>query len=141
MADVVCNSFSYMGDSPFVALWKMVGDIMGDHRQFLAEMESPYCIFGGAVRLRKSCVPAHVLGPGFDQGVAPRGPFQPPEVLHELGETYNVSFRPGSRHFTGGRGGGGEHSKRPLHEALSGRERHALTGYATGARHSMALEG
>jgi hypothetical protein len=39
----------------------MVGDIMGDHRQALAEVESPYFTFGDAVRLRKSCVLAHVL--------------------------------------------------------------------------------
>jgi hypothetical protein len=39
----------------------MVGDIMGDHVQFLVEVKSPYCIFGDAVCLRKSCVLAHVL--------------------------------------------------------------------------------
>jgi hypothetical protein len=92
-----------MDDTPYVALWRMVGDKMGDRGGSLTEVESSYCVFGGAVCLRKSCVVAHVLGPGLDQGVAPRGPFRPPEVLHELGETHNVSFRPGSRHFTGGR--------------------------------------
>jgi hypothetical protein len=65
----------------------------------LAEVERPYSIFGGAVSLCQSCVLAHVLRQGFDQGVAPGGSFQPPEVLHELGKTHNVSFRPGSRHF------------------------------------------
>ena len=83
----------------------MFGDKMGNHRRSLAEVESPHCIFGGAVNLCQSCVLAHVREPGFDQGVAPRDPLQPPEVLRELGETHNVSFRPGSRHFTGGRGG------------------------------------
>jgi hypothetical protein len=48
---------------------------------------------------------AHVLGQEFDQGVEPIGSFQPPEVLNEFGKTHNVSFRPGSRHFTGGCGG------------------------------------
>jgi hypothetical protein len=62
-------------------------------------VESPYFIFGGAVGLRQARGLAHVLGSGFDRGVAPRGPFQPPEVLHELGETHNVSFRPRSRHL------------------------------------------
>jgi hypothetical protein len=88
-----------------MALWQVFGDKMGNHRRSLAEEESPHCIFGGAVSHCQWCVLAHVLGPGFDQGVAPSGLFQPPEVLHELGETHNVSFRPGSRHFTGGRGG------------------------------------
>jgi hypothetical protein len=101
-------------------LWQMFGDKMGNHGRSLAELESPYFIFGGAVGLRQARVLAHVLGSGLDQGVAPRGPFQPPEVLHELGETHNASFRPGSRHFSGGRGGGGEHSRQPLHEILSG---------------------
>jgi hypothetical protein len=44
----------------------MIGYIMGDHRQSLAEVESSYRVFGGAVCLRKSCVLAHVLGPGLD---------------------------------------------------------------------------
>ena len=44
------------------------------------------------------------LGQDLDQGVASRRPFQPPEVLHELRETHNVSFRSGTRHFTGSRG-------------------------------------
>jgi hypothetical protein len=110
-----------------MALWQMFGDKMGNHRRSLAEVESPYIIFGGAVCLRQARVLAHVLGSGLDQGVAPRDPFQLPEVLHELGETHNVSFRPGSRHFTGGRGGGGEHSRRPLHEALNGHQRSETT--------------
>ena len=45
----------------------MVGDKMGDHGRSLADVESPYRIFDGAVRLRKSCVLAHVLDPGFDK--------------------------------------------------------------------------
>ena len=40
---------------------------MGDNGRSLAEVESPDCIFGGAVRLHQACVLAHVLGPGFDQ--------------------------------------------------------------------------
>jgi hypothetical protein len=83
----------------------MFGDKMGDYGLSLAEVESPLCIFGGAFSLCQSCLLAHALGHDLDQGVTPRRPFQPPEVLHELGETHNVSFRPGSRHFTGGRGG------------------------------------
>src|SRR5918999_3138957 len=35
---------------------------------------------------------SHVPGQGFDQGVAYRGSLQPPEGLHGLGETHNVSF-------------------------------------------------
>jgi hypothetical protein len=50
-----------------MAFWRMVGDIMGNHGQPLAKVESPYCIFGGSVRLLQSCVLAHVFGPGFDQ--------------------------------------------------------------------------
>jgi hypothetical protein len=105
MVGAICNSLSYIVASPFMALWQMFGDKMGNQGWSLAEVESPYCIFGGAVSLCQSCVLAYVLGPVFDQGVAPRGPFQPPEVLHELGETHNVSFRQGSRHITGGCGG------------------------------------
>jgi hypothetical protein len=67
MADAVCDCFSYMGKSPFVALWQMFGDIMGNHGRFLAVVESPYCIFGGAVSLLQSHVLVHVFGPGFDQ--------------------------------------------------------------------------
>src|ERR687893_2898519 len=122
MVGAVCNSFSYIVTSPFMAPWQLFGAKMGNQGRSLAEMESPYCIFGGTVGLRDSRVLAHVLEPGFDQYVAPRGSFQPPEVLHELGETHNVSFRPGSRHFTGGRGEGGEHSRRPLHEASGGHQ-------------------
>jgi hypothetical protein len=48
--------------------------------------------------------PREELGQDLDQDVAPRRTFQPPEVLHELRETHNVSFRSGSRHFTGSRG-------------------------------------
>jgi hypothetical protein len=122
MVGAICNSLSYIVADPFMALWQMFGDKMGNYRRSLAKVESPYFIFGGAVGLRQARVLAHVLGSGLDQGVVPRGPFQPPEVLHELGETHNVSFRPGSSHFTGGRGGGGEHSRRPLHETLSGHQ-------------------
>src|SRR5215208_3044332 len=67
MVGAICNSFSYIVASPFSALLLMFCDKMGNHRRALAEVESPYFIFGGAVRLRKSCVLAHVLGPGFDQ--------------------------------------------------------------------------
>jgi hypothetical protein len=77
----------------------MFGDKMGNQGRSLAEVESQYCIFGCAVSLCQACVLAHVLKQGFDQGFAPVGSFQPPEVLHELGKTHNVSFRPRSRHF------------------------------------------
>jgi hypothetical protein len=43
------------------ALWRMLGDKMRDQGQPFAEVESPYCIFGGAFRLRQSRVLAHVL--------------------------------------------------------------------------------
>ena len=105
MADTVCDCFSYIVASTFMALWQMFGDGMGDRGRSFAEVESPCFIFGGAVRLRQARVLAHVLGPGSRAGRCASGPFQPPERLHELGETHNVSFRPGSRHFTGGRGG------------------------------------
>jgi hypothetical protein len=95
MVGAICNSLSYIVASPFMALWQMFGDKMGNHSRSLVEAESPYFIFGGAVGVRQARGQAHVLGPGFDQGVAPRGPFQPPEVLHELGEKHNVTFRPG----------------------------------------------
>jgi hypothetical protein len=52
MASAICNSLSYVDDSTFVTLWQMVGDNMGGYGQPLAEVESPYCIFGGAVGLR-----------------------------------------------------------------------------------------
>ncbi len=68
----------------------MFGDKMGNHRRSLVEVESPYFIFGGAVDLHQAPVLAHVLGLGFDQGVVPIGPSQPPEVPHELGEAHNV---------------------------------------------------
>ena len=45
----------------------MVGDKVGNHGLSLAEVESPYCIFGGTVCLLQSRVLAHVFGPGFDQ--------------------------------------------------------------------------
>jgi hypothetical protein len=92
-----------------MTLWQMFGDRVGDHGRSLAEVESSYFTFGGAVGLRQACVLAHVLGPGSRlrrcPGIAPRGPFQPPEVLYDLRETHDVSFRPGSRHFAGGCGG------------------------------------
>lgn len=83
-----------------MALWQMFGDKMGNHRRSLAEVESPYSIFGGAVGPVRRVL-AHVLGPGRRTERS----LPAPEVLHELGETHYVSFRPGSRHFTGGRGG------------------------------------
>src|SRR5215212_3976809 len=67
MADAVCNSFSYRVLLPLLALRQMVGDKMGNHRRFLAEVESPYFILGGVIRLHQSRVLAHVLGPGSDQ--------------------------------------------------------------------------
>jgi hypothetical protein len=56
MVGATCNSFTYLDVSPLLAIRQMVGDKMGNHGQSLAEVESPYCIFGGAVSLRKSCV-------------------------------------------------------------------------------------
>jgi hypothetical protein len=99
MVGAIRNSLSYIVASPFMALWQMFDDKMGNQGLSLAEVESPYCIFGCAVSLCQACVLAHVLKQEFDQGVTPRGSFQPPEVLHELGKTHNVSFRPRSRHF------------------------------------------
>ena len=92
MVGAICNSLSYVVASPFMALWQMFSDKMGNHRRSLVEVESPYFIFGGAVGLCQARRLAHVLGPGFDLGVAPRGPFQPPEVLHELAELTTYPF-------------------------------------------------
>src|SRR5215203_4425504 len=67
------NSWRYLqellllGASPFLALRRIVGDKMGDHGRSLAEVESPYFILGGAIRLHQSGVLAHVLGPGSGQ--------------------------------------------------------------------------
>src|SRR5918995_453534 len=102
MVGAIRNSLSYIEVSTFMALWQMFIDKMRNQGRSLAEVESPYCIFGGAVSLCQACVLAHVLGQGFDQDVVPRGSFQPPELLHEVGKTHNLSFRPGSRHLTGG---------------------------------------
>src|SRR3712207_3475480 len=68
MADTVCDCFSYIVASPFMALWQMFGDGMADRGRSFAEVESPFFIFGGADRLRQARVLAHVLGPGSRAG-------------------------------------------------------------------------
>jgi hypothetical protein len=94
MVGAIRNSLSYIVASPFTALWQKFGDKMGDQGLSLAEVEGPYCIFGGAFSLYQSC--------GWrmcSDRESTRGSFPSPEVLHELRKTHNVSFRPGSRHF------------------------------------------
>jgi hypothetical protein len=67
-------------------------------------VEGPYCIVGGAVSLCQAFVLAHVLEQGFDQDVVPRGSFQPPEVLHEVGKTHNLpAAAVGEENIAGGR--------------------------------------
>jgi hypothetical protein len=105
MVGAIRNSFSYIVASPFMALWRKFGDKMGNQGRSLAEVESPYCIFGCAFILCQACVLAHVLRQGFDQGVAPGGSFQPPEVLHELGKRTTYPFVRDRVIFTGGSGG------------------------------------
>ena len=61
MVGAICNNLSYIMASPFMALWQMLGDKMGNHGRSFSEVESPHCIFGGAVSLCQSCVLAHVL--------------------------------------------------------------------------------
>jgi hypothetical protein len=51
MVGAIRNSLSYIVASLFMALWQMFGDKMGNQGRSLAEVESPYCIFGGAVSL------------------------------------------------------------------------------------------
>jgi hypothetical protein len=46
MVGAIRNSLSYRVASPFIALWQMFDDKMGNHGLSLAEVESPYCIFG-----------------------------------------------------------------------------------------------
>jgi hypothetical protein len=128
MVGAICNSLSYIVASPFKALWQMFGDKMGNQVRSLSEVESPHCIFGGAVSLCQSCVLAHVLGPGFDQGVAPRG------VPSSLRKYCTNSEKRTTYPFVRDRVilpaaavGGGERSRRPLHEALSGHQRSETT--------------
>jgi hypothetical protein len=87
MVGAICSSLSYLVASPFMALWQTFGDKTGNHRRSLAEVESPYFIFGGAVGFRQAPVLAHVLGPGFDQGVAPRRPLREASSGHQRSET------------------------------------------------------
>jgi hypothetical protein len=65
MVGAIPNSLSYIVASPFIALRQLFDDKMGNQGLSLAEVESPYCIFGCAVSLSQACVLAHVLGPGF----------------------------------------------------------------------------
>jgi len=49
-----------------MVLWQLFDDKMGNHGLSLAEVESPYYIFGCAVSLCQACVLAHVLKQEFD---------------------------------------------------------------------------
>jgi hypothetical protein len=51
MVGAIRNSLSYIVVSTFMALWQMFSDKMRIQGRSLAEVESPYCIFGGAVSL------------------------------------------------------------------------------------------
>ena len=51
MVGAIRNSLSYIEVSTFMALWQMFVDKMRNQGRSLAEVESPYCIFGGAVSL------------------------------------------------------------------------------------------
>src|ERR687896_761582 len=114
------------------ALWRMVNDIMGDHGQPLAEVESPYCIFGA----RSASVSRECWRMYSDQDSVRA---LRPEVPSSLRKYRTNSEKRTTYPFVRDRvilpaaAVGEEHSRRPLHEALSGRERRALTGYATGA--------
>jgi hypothetical protein len=55
MVGAIRNSLSYIVASPFMALWQLFDDKMRNHGRFLAEVESPYCIFGCAVSLYQAC--------------------------------------------------------------------------------------
>jgi hypothetical protein len=46
MVGAIRNSLSYRVASPFMALWQKFDDKMGNYGLSLAEVESPYCIFG-----------------------------------------------------------------------------------------------
>jgi hypothetical protein len=48
--------------------------MVGNHGLSLAEVESPYCIFGCAVSLCQACVLAHVLKQEFDRALRPEVP-------------------------------------------------------------------
>ena len=74
MVGAIRNSLSYIVASPFMALWQLFGDKMGNQGRSLAEVESPYCIFGCAVSLCQACVLAHVLKQEFDRALRPEVP-------------------------------------------------------------------
>ena len=57
MVGAICNNLSYIMASPFMALWQMLSDKMGNHRRSLVEVESPYFTFGGSVSLRQALRP------------------------------------------------------------------------------------
>ncbi len=57
-----------------MTLWQMFGDNMGDYGRSLAEVESSYFIFGGAVGLCQARELAHMLGQDSTRALRPEVP-------------------------------------------------------------------
>jgi hypothetical protein len=127
MVGAIRNSLSYIVASLFMALWQMFGDKMGNHGLSLAEVESPYCIFGCAVSLCQACVLAHVLKQEFDRALHPEVPSSLRKYCTSSEKRTTYPFVRDRVIFTGGYGGGGEHSRRPLHKASSSHQRFETT--------------
>jgi hypothetical protein len=66
MVGAIRSSLSYTVASPFMAFWQLFDDKMGNQGRSLAEVGSPYCIFGCVVSLCQAYVLARVLRQGFD---------------------------------------------------------------------------
>ena len=79
MVGAICNSLSYIVASPFMALWQMFGDKMGNHRRSLAEVESRTSSSAArSASVRRPCwrmCSDQDLDPGVAQALRPEVPF------------------------------------------------------------------